>query len=127
METFGRTMGYLFVNMHMEQRAECSLYKVSIFGKLGEIQSSQPELIELECEIEEEFGMQHSFRHEFDTECKNHGVKEADINLIQRHVTMPLTSTVVRKWHIQRGGDIAVNDWRVEIDTLKDFMANLAR
>eukprot|EP00978_Attheya_sp_CCMP212_P038609 scaffold192798_cov54-Attheya_sp.AAC.1 len=84
METLGRTTGYLFVNMKTERRAECSQYKKSIFDKLREIQVSNPELIEPECEIEEEFGMQRSFRRGFDTECRNRGVKEADINAMCR-------------------------------------------
>lgn len=84
METLGRTTGYLFVNTKTERRAECSLYKASIFDKLGEIQSAQPELIEPECEIDEEFGMQRMFRRGFDTECRNRGVKSEDINSMCR-------------------------------------------
>eukprot|EP00978_Attheya_sp_CCMP212_P035979 scaffold159979_cov64-Attheya_sp.AAC.1 len=67
METLGRTTGYLFMNMKTERRA-----------------LSARKLIEPECEIEEEFGMQRSFRRGFDTECRNRGIKEADINSMCR-------------------------------------------
>eukprot|EP00978_Attheya_sp_CCMP212_P008755 scaffold20547_cov31-Attheya_sp.AAC.1 len=134
METLGRTMGYLFVNIQMEQRAECSQYEKSIFDKLREIQVSNPELIELECEIEEEFGMQRSFRRGFDTECRNCRVKEADINLMCRWQVEKVRQgrSSARSMldledvaHSKGEGKAVTNNWRVGIDTLKDFGTNL--
>eukprot|EP00978_Attheya_sp_CCMP212_P020143 scaffold57273_cov62-Attheya_sp.AAC.2 len=61
MESLGRTTGYLFVNVKMGCRAECSLYKPDVFAKLEEIQRLNPELIEPGCEVNEEYGMQCSF------------------------------------------------------------------
>eukprot|EP00978_Attheya_sp_CCMP212_P042985 scaffold272432_cov42-Attheya_sp.AAC.1 len=71
MESLGRTTGYLFVNVRTGRRAECSLYKPDVFAKLEEFQRLHPELIEPGCEVNEEYGMQRSFRRGFDTECRN--------------------------------------------------------
>jgi hypothetical protein len=77
MESLGKTTGYLFVN---EKTAECSLYKPDIFEKLEEIQRLHPELIEPGCKVNEEFGMQRSFHCTFDSECRNLGISNSDIN-----------------------------------------------
>ena len=82
MESLGKTTGYLFVN---EKTEECSLHKPDIFEKLEEIQRLHPELIEPGCEVNEEFlGMQRSFRRGFDSECRNRGISDSDINSMCR-------------------------------------------
>jgi hypothetical protein len=84
MESLGKTTGYLFVNEKTGRRAECSLYKPDVFEKLEEIQRLHPELIEPGCEVNEEFGMQRSFRRGFDSECRNRGISDSDINSMCR-------------------------------------------
>ena len=79
LEEEGHTRGWAFRRDGGGQ-ASAADYREIVFGRLLEIQGEMPTLIEPEVEVEEEFGMQRSFRRGFTTECKNQKIGKDDLN-----------------------------------------------
>lgn len=78
LELVGRTEGWLFRAANGVDRALASDYANNIYSKLEELQRTT-KLIDLGCDVREEYGIQRSGRQFFDTQCLNMGVSKTDI------------------------------------------------
>jgi hypothetical protein len=59
-------------------------YKLDILDRLHTLQQHHPDLIPLDVQVYEEYGLSRSFRHGSTSEARSRGVSEPDINLANR-------------------------------------------
>lgn len=86
--------GYVFTN-EKGHRVQCGHYAEQILGTIRDIQNSaRPEergILELDCDVFEEFGMSRSFRRGSDSRALAAGVNEATVDLMNRWRTVERT------------------------------------
>ena len=78
LEMVGRTDGWFFRKSNGVDRALAGDYAENIFSKLELLQAST-NLIDRDCDVREEYGIQRSARRFFDTQCLNMKVSPTDI------------------------------------------------
>jgi len=108
----GVTKGWAFCREDGRQ-AHCADYGETVFSKLEEIQNNRPDLIEQDCKVREEYGLQRSWRRGFASEAANQGVKETDINAQCRWQSEMKTGRMVFRSMADRYTDYRLNRSRL--------------
>ena len=78
LDLVGRVDGWLFRKSDGVGRALASDYAENIYAKLEKLQTTTT-LIDLGCDVREDYGAQRSARRFFDTQCLNMKVSPTDI------------------------------------------------